>query len=59
MDGGSGAEYHLPHFSPESEHRPTKALPHGTHPFKVMNNLIHGPEDGAILIAPPFVSGVF
>ncbi len=53
LDGGSGFDYLLPHFSPNDAELPSKAAK-GIHtlPMKVMNGLVHGDSRSHAILSP-------
>ena len=60
IDGGSGFEVHLPHFSAFALEGPNKALQkHHTLPFKVMNGLVHGDTRSHVLLSPGSIVAAF
>ena len=56
FDGGSGHEFWLPHFSPNSAEVASKQVD-GVHTpcFKIMNGVIHGDSRSHVIISPPSV----
>ena len=59
IDGGSGFDCHLPHFSGYALEVPTKTLQnHHTLPFKLMNGLVHGDSRSHVLLSSGSVVAV-
>ena len=59
IDGGSGFDCHLPHFSGYALEVPTKKLQnHHTLPFKLMNGLVHGDSRSHVLLSSGSVVAV-
>ena len=53
IDGGSGGECHLPHYSGYDREVPNKLLQNTcTLPFKLMNGLVHGDSRSHVLLSP-------
>ena len=53
MDGGSGAEFVLPHLSAHDPELPSKALASfHTLPMKVLNSLVHGDHRSHVILSP-------
>lgn len=53
MDGGSGAEFVLPHMAAHDTELPSKALAtFHTLPMKVLNALVHGDQRSHVILSP-------
>jgi hypothetical protein len=53
MDGGSGAEFVLPHLAPHDTELPSKAVAtFHTLPMKVLNGLVHGDHRSHVVLSP-------